>query len=125
MKVEVKGNMVFFTSAIKFADIEKAKKYRPEALTMKDEDGKPIFRVTTGKCPEVGDFGIVFDAQTGDGFATACVAKLPHSGATKEEVGDLYGQYALKLVEFEKTFDDIIKSIDEERTAVLEQIELG
>ena len=126
-KVVISGNAVVITSAIKYADIEKAKKYRPEALVLKDEEGKKdIFAIGLGKAQQNDDF-IVFDGKTHDeeGYATY-TALLPAScGDIKGSIADLFGATLIKLGKLEEIFPAAIAEIDAEREAVLSQITLS
>lgn len=126
-KVKVTGNAVVIESKIKFADIETVKKYRPDALTLTDEEKNPLFRVDVGTAPKANEFGIVFDGKTHDeaGYATY-TQLIPASGANvKEAIADFYGKTVLLLNKYEEAFPAILADIKAERDAVLGTIELA
>lgn len=127
-KIKVTGNAAVITSAIKFADIEKAEKYRPDALKLKDEEGKnEIFAISIGINPQANGYGIVFDGKTHDenGYATYTQLIPCIEEGLEEAIADFYGEAILKLNKLEEVFDARIKEIDDERKAILSQIELA
>ena len=67
MKLTITGDAYALTSAIKVSDIDLLKKYNPDALNVKDKDGKVVFGVSysEGK-PNVAGFGVTFGGKTRD-----------------------------------------------------------
>lgn len=127
-KIKVVGNAVVLESTMKLADIKKVEKYRPAALTLKDEDGKPIFRVATGDNPAANDVSVVFNGNTHDEAKNATctwIVKADIGEGFKADLADLYGAALLKLNQFEEKFPGIIDDIDKERDAVLSNITLA
>ena len=126
-KINVVGNAVVLTSSMKYEDVQKAEKYRPDALVLKDEKGKELFKVATGKYPTANEYGVVFNGHTqADGFATGTwIVADEITEDAKEQLADLYGAALLKLGKLEETFGKAIEEIDKEREGVLAQIELS
>ena len=128
-KINVTGNAIVLTSSIKYADIEKAKKYRPDALKLKNEDGQDVFAIDIGVIPQSNEFGIVFTGKTHDdhGFATNTVLfdTCDEGEELKNKVADFYGSTLVGLNELEKVFSERVEAIDAERKTVLSQIELA
>ena len=124
-KINVTGNACVITSSIKYADIVKAKKYRPDALVLKDEEGKKeIFRIDVGCKPQATEYGVVFDGRTHDedGFATYTTLIDDICGKIEEGIADIYGAALIGLNKIEKAFPEHIAAIDAEREAILGQI---
>ena len=127
-KIKVVGNAVVLESEIKFEDIKKVEKYRPDALTMKDEDGKPVFRVATGVNPSANEISVVFNGSTHDDEKHATCTWIVNSGigeGFKSELADMYGAAILKLNKFEEMLPGIVEEIGKEREAVLSTITLA
>lgn len=129
-KINVTGNAIVLTSSIKYADIEKAKKYRPEALKLVDKDGNEYFAIDTGnsgQCAQANGLGVVFNGKTHDenGFATNTIMFSAADGDLKEKVADLYGEAIINLKKLEEAFGGRIAEIDRQREEVLADITLS
>lgn len=124
--IKVIGNAVVIESAIKFADIEQVKKYRPDALTLTDEEKNPLFRIDVGSKPQANEFGIVFDGKTHDenGYATYTQLIPATGGNVKDAIADIYGKTVLLLTKYEEAFPAVLADIKAEREAVLDSIKL-
>lgn len=71
-KIRISGSAVTLTTAIKFEDIEFAKKYAPEALVFVDENNEEyveLFSITTGNISSIDTNGIVFTRANAKGYA--------------------------------------------------------
>ena len=121
-KIVVVGKAVVITSTLKTADIQVIDKYRHDALTLFEGEGKdrqPVFMVAVGNgCGSIGAYGIEFNGTNAEGFAT--VTKLLPDGLkaenVKDWVSDNIGVPALKLDKLEKalqTHNEITKAQEE------------
>lgn len=110
------------------ADIELVKKYRPDALKMKDAEGNDVFAVSyvEGK-PCVFANGVTFGAATADdGFAMISgeiPANLPAGTTAGEYVADKVGCALEHLTAFETIIPTTVEAITTERKALLDGIE--
>lgn len=124
-KINIIGDAVVVTSTIKFSDIQKLEKLKPDILAIKDDDGNEVFRIATGERAKVASFGVVFSGETRDErkLATVTMAVSETDGDIREVVADLLGetleylaavetQVACKLPEILRRRDALIASIE-------------
>lgn len=76
--IKIVGDAAVLTSAVKMEDWEKVLKYRPEATTLKDEDGDTVFVVAAkdGVNGRIGKYGVIFDSTSRDADKLAQITKL-------------------------------------------------
>lgn len=120
----IAGNAAVITSAFTTAQLEKLKKYAPEALVLKDEDKKPVFMVDVATKGSIGPMGVVFNATAYDGSEKAVLSKEIPAGVTDIErwVIDNIGNAIVKLNELEATLDGAIATVDANEAAILDSI---
>ena len=114
------------TSTIKKADLELVKKYRPEALKIKDSDGNDIFGMSysAGK-PCISKIGVTFGSANADGFAIVTgdiPEKLPEGVNAGEYVADVVGAALNYINVLEADIPAVVEVIKTERAALLESI---
>lgn len=115
------------TSTIKKEDLEIAKKYRPDALKIKDSDGNDVFGMSyvAGK-PCVSKNGVTFGAANAEGFVIVTgdiPEKLPE-GTTNagEYVADIVGAAITHINAIEATLPDVVAAVKAERKALIDGI---
>jgi len=123
-KFVVAGDAVVVTSAVKFDDIVALKKYRPEALCLKDEEGRVIFKVGIGATGGVSDFGITFTSESNDdkGFAQVTIIAPDHDGDAKAAVVDSHFVAIEKLEKLEKHIAEELASVEEMKKKISESV---
>lgn len=120
-------NKYVLTSTIKKADLELAKKYRPDALKVKDSDGNDIFGMSfvAGK-PCISKNGVTFGAANADGFAIVTgdiPEKLPEGTPNAGEyVADIVGAALTHINALEAQLPDVVATIKNERAALIGSI---
>ena len=125
-KVICVGNAVVLVSSMKFEDILKIKKYRPDALTVKDEDGNQVYAITaTCGNGAIGKYGAEFGGKPHDedGFATITML-TDADGDIKEYLVDTLGAAIKHINDIESKAADVIAEIDADRAAIAEAIEI-
>ena len=126
MKITIHRDVAKYvlTSTIKKADLELVKKYRPDALKIKDKDGNDIFGMSfvAGKSC-VAKNGITFGGVNADGFAIVTgdvPEKLPEgTPSAAEYVADVVGAALAHVNALEKQIPEIVTAIKEERAALI------
>lgn len=129
MKLTITGDAYALTSAIKVADIELLKKHNPDALTVKDADGKnTVFAVSynDGK-PNVTGFSVTFGGKTRDedGFATitgVIPAGFASAEAAKGFVAETFGGVVAYLEQLEKSVPKAAEEVRENRKKLVDSI---
>lgn len=120
-KIVVAGEAVVITSTMRLDELRTIKKYRPEALCLKDEEGEPIFciGVTTG-AGAIGKYGAEFGAEGHGDEPKACITMVCPgiSGDVKEAVSELIGPAILRLNEIEDTLPAVLEEIVAEKAAI-------
>lgn len=129
-KIKVVGDAAFITSAVSLEDLKTVRKYRPETLVLKDDEGEPVFALSVkeGGDGSVGKYGITFtkEARDENGSAqiTICCDFSGNSDEVRDKVVDLYGSALINLGRIEERIADAIDDINDERRAVERQVEV-
>ena len=117
----VVGSSCVIKSSLTPDEIKRIKKFHPEAMTMVDEDGEPVFAVDIDeRSPgSINCNGACFgNATSTDGMATITVLLDPTAEDTTELVYERLGSALADLSEMEDSFADIIPTLDEEEHKV-------
>ena len=125
-KAKISGSAVVITSDCSVEDLQKVKKYHPEALCLYDENKEPTYAVDidSDSPGSINMFGATFSAvPDSDGKATITVLLEP--GCDRQEVVyDKIGRPLMMLSNFEKTLPDVLAQVAEEDAAIREAISL-
>ncbi len=124
--VKIAGDAVVITSTMKLEDLNTLKKYRPDALVLKDENKEPIFAVgttSTGR-GDINEFGVTFDSEARDDTKKAVVTVVVPTGIAdiKAYVADKLGMAINNLNKLEEGLTGVIDEINAEKAKVLESI---
>lgn len=125
--VSVAGAAAIITSGLKLEQIKRFKKYRPEALTLYDEDDEPIYAIDYDEGPgSINKNGAVFGAATNaDGYATITVVLDPAEEDKKQLVIDKLGAALLKLNELETGLAGLDEELSAEEAEILSHITIA
>jgi len=125
--VSLAGAAAIITSGLKLDQIKRFKKYRPEALTLYDEDDEPIYAIDFDEGPgSINKNGAVFGAATNaDGYATITVVLDPAEEDKKQLVIDKLGAALLKLNELENGLAGLDEELAAEETEILSHITIA
>lgn len=131
-KITVAGQAVVVTSEMKLEDLKTIKKYRPEALTLFQEDengGKdPIFGIGVGKgCGDINKYGAEFGSASRDDAKKAQITMCLPEGVenVKEYISDTLGAALLKLNRLEATLPTVIEEIEAEKQQIAANITIA
>ncbi len=121
-KMTVAGNALVVTAGVKLSDIKMVKKYRPEALTLYEGEGKdrtPVFKLGVG-ASGISNYGAEFDEEARDGSGVAICTILLPTGVedVTEYISDKFGRAILKLNKLEETLPGIISEIADEKAMI-------
>lgn len=127
MKINVFADLKQFTvvSSLTVDDITKVAKYRPDALTVRKEDGTPVFAIGMGSKPCVAANGVTFNGHTHDGgfamatFAFPADAKLDE---VKAHIADMIGAAEKHLTALETSIPTVLAEINAAREATINAI---
>ena len=126
--IKVLGNVFAITSGVKLDDLKRIKRFRPEALELKDGDGDPVFAIGIGCRGGFQDECVVFDCATADGQGLACVTadlpKIPEGKDVRDFLADEVGGILAKLNKLEVTLPGVIAEINAEHEAARPAIEV-
>ena len=126
-KVTIAGNSYVVTSAVKMADLETVKKYRPSALAITDPETKEtLFKVGIGS-NTVSDYGISFGGVSNDDekLATATLCIPSDVEDAKEYVLDRAGLAIANLNKVEAGIAAVLDEIRAERDSIAENIKVS
>lgn len=128
-KIVVAGDAVVVTSAMKLEDLRTIKKYRPNALTLKNEEtGEPVFMidVVDGK-GSINKFGASFGSETRDDDKLATITLIASDvvGDIKECVADKLGAAITNLNILENTLPVVLNEIGAEKARILDSITIA
>ena len=124
--VSVLGNAAIVESDILLDDLKLIKKYRPDALVLKDEDGAPYFMVGIADDPagEADKFGFIASpTATNEGYAQVTLM-VDIDDNIIDRLEDELGACLINLDEIEKAVPGLIDEIKAEREAVRSRIVL-
>lgn len=126
-KIKVAGAAAVVKSDVRLADWEKVRKYRPEKLILRDEEGEPQFEVNVGHgMGSIGKYGAVFGDVTDGGFATITLVEGGGFGDDPvEAVAEKVGVSILNLNKIEARMPEVIQEIDVELVSIASSIELA
>ena len=99
MKLQIAGRAIILTSALSVATIEQLKKFKPEALVIRDATNKIVFGIdyAKGKPGNLGAFGVMFNDKDSDGKARVTLS-IPDSVCSDKRKEAVEGQYAMALL---------------------------
>lgn len=122
MKVIIAGQAIVINSELKFEDIQKIKKYRPEALTLYEGDGidrEPVFMIGTGEA-SINKYGVTFSGATRDDErkATLTITTNYAGDDIKGFVADELGGAIIKLGKLEEQLPAVLAEIDAQIAAI-------
>ena len=118
-KIHIIGAAAVLVSGIKLEDWKLAEKYAPEALTVLDEKGEPVFRVATGDgAGSMNRYGVVWGCEnyrSGEGNATVTIL-FDHDVENREEaVMNVIGNGLVNLTEIEQAMSGILETVREKQ----------
>ena len=124
-KITITGDAVVITSSKKLEDIKTLEKYKPEALTLKNDKDEVYFKVGTGS-GSINKYGISFNAEsrTGDGTATLTLNLYDVTDAVKF-VSDNYGMALINLNKVEDGFDAALEEVSAQQAEILSNITIA
>ena len=114
------------TSTLRKEDIETVKKYRPDALKIKDSEGNDVFGMSyvAGK-PCVSKNGITFGSTNADGFVIVVgdiPANLPAGTSAGEYVADVVGAALTNINALEESIPAVVAEVKAERDELIGSI---
>ena len=124
----VMGNACVITSEIALEDLQTVAKYRPEALTLYEGEGKdkePVFGVSLSKNSggTINKFGATFSpTANGQGKATITMLVDPDETDVAGMLSDKIGPALLKLEKLEAAIPAVIEEVNAEKAAIAEKI---
>lgn len=126
MQIKIQNNSLVVTTNIEVAKVREAKKFTPEALTVKDEKGNAVYKVAIISLEgDLKEFGATFNSVINNKLA---FVKVFPFGVTEEEakelVADVLGKGLAALAKYESV---IVAQINEALApiqAVMESIQV-
>lgn len=124
-KINVCGDAIIFTSALKLSELRIIERFRPDALCILNEDKEPVFAVcTTEGCGSVNEFGMSFGSESHDEnkLATITICGRDITGDVKEYIADNFGGAIAKLNELEAKLPDVLREIQSAKQRVMDSV---
>jgi hypothetical protein len=126
-KIQILGEAAVLTSAVKKADLELLKKFKPAALQLKDEEGKEvIFAATVGKTASITKYGVNFAGEDVEGYAQV-TGIIPSDVAPADKatyVKDNFGYALLNLNKLENQILGVLVDTRNEFAAMDDSIQV-
>lgn len=127
-KITTLGDSVQIKTTITLNELVKVKRYEPEALTIRDEDGNPVFTVSYGDA-SLSAYGICFSSTDAEDnmFLTLVNPVQDHSDkeAEKQAILEEFAPIIAKLNVLEVNIMGIVKELDVIESSVAESIEVN
>lgn len=124
--IKIVGDAAVLTSAVKMEDWEKVLKYRPEATTLKDEDGDTVFVVAAkdGANGSIGRFGVIFNSTSRDTDHLAQITICVPTGVedVNEWAIETFAEFKSKLDKIEGAIPTVLAEINAEHREFLDNL---
>lgn len=123
-RIQVLGCAAVVVSAISLEDWKLIENHAPEALTISDEKGETVFRVTTDNGPGclVKDHAEFGASVTRDGKATITILLDPDNDDKMGMVRDVLAGPLMDLIRIEKLVpdlkDEVLKKLEEAESCI-------
>lgn len=119
----INGKALTVTSTVKYEDLKKIARYRPDALILRSADEKktPVFKIAVNEATPMGKIdvnGAVFGCANRDGFAIITKADPDMPNDAEKYVLDTIGVGVTRLNSLEETLGAVLAEIDTEVNAV-------
>lgn len=125
-KVSITGKVAAVISDISLENIKVIEKFRPQALSLFEGEGKEktiVFRIASGNTDCISNNGIVFTAKVDDGRAVVCTM-LEDAEKAKDIFAEKFGVAILNLRKLEAQIPAVLEEIKAERDAVMAAIDV-
>lgn len=125
-KIKLMGDKIALVSAMTMEQLKKVKKHRPEALKLKDAEGKSVvFAVDAGAVATMSKYGVVFASQEVVGGKAIYTVDAPSSDPVevRHYINDMMGIVALNLNKVETQCTAAFADIADEVAAIETLIE--
>ena len=119
MKVTIAGKAIVFTSAVKLDDMKRVAKYKPEALTIKEDDHQ-VFCAAVKDKSVVSKTGIFFDGADEAGYA--CATLLVDEVPTKDYVVENFATAVARMNQLEAAVAPVLEGIAQTEDEVFQSI---
>ena len=130
-KFVISGHTATLVSGAKLEDVKKVQAFDPEVLTLRNEDGDPVFGVAIAKCGEgdIGNYGVEFAPKADfNGYAIAAIGLSFPEDATaddvKKELAETFAGVLTKLGEIEDAIPASLTAVDLKIEKAMEKIEI-
>lgn len=123
MQIKLAGDAYVLKSSITKTQYETLKKYRPTALSIKDEDGNDVFTVgyEAGK-PSIASFAVTFSNADTEGNLTATQIVPTGTNDVKGYVADVLSGVIAYLKKLEENVPAAYDEVVAERNSLIESI---
>ena len=124
-KVSITGKVAAVISDISLENIKVIEKFRPQALSLFEGEGKEktvVFRIASGNTDCISNNGIVFTAKVDDGRAVVCT--MLDAEKAKDLFAEKFGVAILNLRKLESQIPAVLEEIKAERDAVMAAIDV-
>lgn len=120
MKVKVLKDLglLVIESDLTVDQIKKLEKHQPEALVLRDDNNSIMFRVGLDKNAAISDFGILFNKETTQGYATLAIEEK----GTKIEIAEKYSVVLDNLIAVEQIATMAYENLEARLIQISEQI---
>lgn len=122
-KITIHGDALVLTSGLKLETLRKIKKYRPDAMILRDKEKNPIFSIDVGsKAASANKNGIVFVSASHDENGYATYTEMIPTGMSSTEAEnyaeDKFGAIILKMNVLEEALGASLTEIEAEIASV-------
>lgn len=122
MRIAIIADKFAVNSSIKLEDIELLKKYKPDALKIRDEEGNDLFAIDykAGQ-PSISKFGVTFSAVAGRTAKVALTGEIPAGTSNpKEFVADRVGVAVDYINQLENEIPAVVETIKATRKTLMD-----
>lgn len=129
-KFVLAGHSCNLISGVKMEDYRKVERFAPEVLTLKDEEGNPVFKVTTNHSGEgtFSEFGVEFSSapdMKGYPIAVLNVRGADDIEELKTVIAEEFGMVVTNLAKIEALIPQALEEINANIAAAKAKIEIA
>lgn len=128
LNVKILGSNAVITTDILFEDLVTMTKFKPEALTLVNEEGKEVYKISVNKDGKstISNYGAVFVSKNADGFAELNITMDESVEANKrvDYIKENFGYKIMKLSDALECINENLVNFRAELAAIEGSIEV-
>ena len=117
LNVKILGSNAVIKTDILFGDLVALAKFKPEALIIKNEEGKEVYKISVNKEGKstISNYGTVFVSKDAEGFAELNIT-IDEAVAADKRVDYIKENFGYKIMRLSEALIDIASNLNQFRS---------